>query len=69
MSRQILFFPQDYTSGALLTGYLKKELIDLLQPICRNHREARVKVTDEVLNEFMLPRPLTFKKAEPAATE
>jgi tryptophanyl-tRNA synthetase len=56
---------QDYTSGELLTGFLKKELIDVLTPICVNHQEVRKTVTDEMVQEFMRPRPLNFKLPEP----
>jgi len=49
---------QTYTSGELLTGHLKKELIDLLQTIVAAHQERRKHITDDVVNEFMLPRKL-----------
>jgi len=52
---------EDYTSGKLLTGFLKKELIDVLTPICVSHQEARKNLTDEIVKEFMRPRPLNFK--------
>jgi len=52
---------KDYTSGELLTGFLKKELIDVLTPICVSHQEARKNLTDEIVKEFMRPRPLNFK--------
>ncbi|XP_013386547.1 LOW QUALITY PROTEIN: tryptophan--tRNA ligase, cytoplasmic-like [Lingula anatina] len=51
---------QDYTSGELLTGYLKKELIELLQPLVRAHKERRQKITDEQIKEFMTLRKLKF---------
>uniref|UniRef100_A0AAQ4QBN0 Tryptophanyl-tRNA synthetase n=1 Tax=Gasterosteus aculeatus aculeatus TaxID=481459 RepID=A0AAQ4QBN0_GASAC len=51
---------QDYISGALLTGELKKLLIETLQPIISQHREQRKKVTDERVKHFMTPRPLNF---------
>jgi len=51
---------KDYTSGELLTGFLKKELIDVLTPICVGHQEARKNVTDEMVKEYMRPRPLNF---------
>jgi len=51
---------KDYTSGELLTGYLKKELIEVLQKIVTEHRERRQKVTDEVVSQFMTPRKLKF---------
>ena len=47
------FFSQDYTKGELLTGFLKKELIDVLTPICVSHQEARKTITDEIVMEYM----------------
>lgn len=52
---------QDYASGALLTGELKKILIDTLQPMIAQHQERRKQVTDEIVKQFMTPRPLNFK--------
>ncbi|XP_071453786.1 tryptophan--tRNA ligase, cytoplasmic [Hetaerina americana] len=49
---------KDYTSGALLTGELKKELISLLQNLIATHQERRAKVTEEVIKEFTTPRKL-----------
>lgn len=51
---------QDYTSGALLTGELKKLLIETLQPMIAQHQERRKQVTDETVKQFMTPRPLNF---------
>jgi len=51
---------QDYTKGELLTGFLKKELIDVLTPIVTAHQEARKTITDEMVKEYMRPRPLNF---------
>uniref|UniRef100_A0A3P8TMY8 Tryptophan--tRNA ligase, cytoplasmic n=1 Tax=Amphiprion percula TaxID=161767 RepID=A0A3P8TMY8_AMPPE len=51
---------QDYTSGALLTGELKKILIETLQPMIAQHQERRKQVTDEMVQQFMTPRPLNF---------
>uniref|UniRef100_A0A3Q3JQ67 Tryptophan--tRNA ligase, cytoplasmic n=1 Tax=Monopterus albus TaxID=43700 RepID=A0A3Q3JQ67_MONAL len=51
---------QDYSSGALLTGELKKILIETLQPMIALHQERRKKVTDETVKQFMTPRPLNF---------
>ena len=55
------FFLQDYTSGELLTGYLKKELIDLITPIILGIQEKRKTVTEETVELFMTPRPLKSK--------
>ncbi|CAB1330603.1 unnamed protein product [Coregonus sp. 'balchen'] len=51
---------QDYASGALLTGELKKSLIETLQPMITSHQERRKQVTDETVKQFMTPRPLDF---------
>lgn len=51
---------EDYTSGKLLTGELKKLLIETLQPLVKEHQEKRAKVTDEVIKQFMTPRKLKF---------
>ena len=50
----------DYTSGELLSGFLKKELIDVLQPMVTAHQKARTLVTDDVIKQFMTPRSLNF---------
>ncbi|KYO45421.1 tryptophan--tRNA ligase, cytoplasmic [Alligator mississippiensis] len=39
---------QAYTSGALLTGELKKALIETLQPLIAAHQERRKQVTNEM---------------------
>ncbi|XP_008211616.1 tryptophan--tRNA ligase, cytoplasmic [Nasonia vitripennis] len=49
-----------YSSGEILTGELKKELIEILQKIVAQHQEARSKITDEILKEYMVPRDLSF---------
>jgi tryptophanyl-tRNA synthetase len=54
------FISQNYTSGELLTGELKKKLISVLQPIITAHQECRAKVTDEVVRNFMAPRKLKY---------
>ena len=50
----------DYTSGELLSGFLKKELIDVLTPIVQQHQEKRKLVTDQLILEYMTPRKLNF---------
>ncbi|CAH8479820.1 unnamed protein product [Schistosoma turkestanicum] len=49
---------QDYSSGKLLTGEIKKELITLLIEFVTEHQRRRAAITDEVLEEFMTPHPL-----------
>jgi len=50
----------DYSSGRMLTGELKKILIETLQPLVAAHIERRKLVTDDVVKEFMRIRPLKF---------
>ena len=45
----------------MLTGAIKKETIDLLTPIILDHQEKRKALTEEIVLEFMKPRPLHFK--------
>lgn len=49
-----------YTSGEILTGELKKELINILQPLVATHQETRSKITDDIVKEYMVPRDLGF---------
>ncbi|XP_001367513.1 tryptophan--tRNA ligase, cytoplasmic [Monodelphis domestica] len=51
---------QDYTSGAMLTGELKKTLIEVLQPLIANHQARRSEVTEEIVKQFMTPRKLSY---------
>ena len=57
---------QDYESGRLLTGDLKKQLIAVLQDIVTKHQERRALITDDVVQRFMTPRALRFGKKAPA---
>lgn len=52
---------KNYTSGELLTGELKKILIDTLTPVVQGHQERRAKITDEELRLYMTPRKLNFE--------
>jgi tryptophanyl-tRNA synthetase len=49
---------KSYTSGELLTGFLKKELIEVLQKLVENHQKERAKVTIDTVKQFMTPRKL-----------
>lgn len=51
---------KDYTSGQMLTGELKKFLIETLTPIVTSHQERRARITDAVLKEYMTPRKLNY---------
>lgn len=44
----------------MLTGDLKKVIIELLQVIVAEHQERRKLVTDDVIKAFMKPRDLGF---------
>jgi tryptophanyl-tRNA synthetase len=50
----------DYKSGSLLTGELKKMAIEALQPVVQSFQERRAAVTDEVLESYMKPRRLQW---------
>lgn len=50
----------EYSSGEMLSGEIKKELIEILQPLVRKHQEKKTAVTDEVLDQFFQVRPLKF---------
>jgi len=49
-----------YSSGEMLTGELKQELIILLQKIVSEHQQKRAQITDEIVFQYMRPRPLNF---------
>ncbi|CAG9834336.1 unnamed protein product [Diabrotica balteata] len=51
---------KDYSSGAMLTGELKKILIETLTPLVQEHQKRRAEVTDEILKQFVTPRKLNF---------
>ena len=44
----------------MLTGELKKMLIDLLQKLVEEHQKRRAEVTDDVVKQFMTPRALNI---------
>ena len=49
-----------YSSGEMLTGELKKELITVLQRIVAEHQERCKTITDDMVLEYMKPRKLNF---------
>mgnify|MGYP006080098685 CR=1 FL=1 len=51
---------KDYSSGAMLTGEIKKELIGVLTELVKGHQEKRNLVTDEIVKKYMEIRPLDF---------
>eukprot|EP00397_Hematodinium_sp_SG-2012_P014841 GEMP01015101.1.p1 GENE.GEMP01015101.1~~GEMP01015101.1.p1 ORF type:complete len:581 (+),score=126.03 GEMP01015101.1:184-1926(+) len=52
---------EQYGSGQLLTGEVKKILSDLLADIVTKHKEAREKVSDETVRHFMDPTRATLR--------
>ncbi|KAG8177505.1 hypothetical protein JTE90_012569 [Oedothorax gibbosus] len=49
---------KDYTSGELLTGYLKQELIGILQKVVAEHQSRKKEIDDDTVKLFMTPRSL-----------
>lgn len=45
----------------MLTGEIKKILIDTLVPMIEEHKRRRAAVTEEVLRDFMTVRELQFE--------
>jgi tryptophanyl-tRNA synthetase len=54
-------FVRDYSSGKLLTGELKKILLEVLQELVVQHQEPRKEVTLDVVQQFMTPRQLNYR--------
>ena len=42
----------DYSSGKMLSGEVKKILIDILQKLVLNHQKKREKISDDIINKF-----------------
>jgi tryptophanyl-tRNA synthetase len=49
-----------YKTGKMMTSEVKKILIDLLVKLVQKHKDARQYVTDDMVDAFMTPRPLTY---------
>lgn len=49
-----------YSSGEMLSGEIKKELIEVLQPLVKQHQERKAAIADDVLDRFFQIRPLNF---------
>ncbi|CAF1217216.1 unnamed protein product [Didymodactylos carnosus] len=52
---------EGYSSGQILTGELKKTLIEILQKLVADHQVKRQQVTDDIVREYMRPRELKFR--------
>ncbi|KAI3424193.1 hypothetical protein D9Q98_009549 [Chlorella vulgaris] len=48
----------DYSSGRMLTGEIKGELVGVLVEMVERHKAARAAVTDEIVDAFMAVRPM-----------
>ena len=48
----------EYSSGRMLSGEIKNELIKCITPLVQRHQAARANVTDDVVKTFMTPRQL-----------
>ncbi|EER19325.1 IFP53, putative [Perkinsus marinus ATCC 50983] len=53
---------EEYSSGKLLTGEVKNILVEELVKLTKAHQEARAKVTDEIVKEFMNPNRPSLAK-------
>merc|ERR1711974_158325 len=49
---------EEYSSGRMLSGPVKKRCIEVYTEIVQKFQEARSKVTDEMVDEFMSIRKL-----------
>ena len=49
---------EEYSSGRMTSGEIKKELIDCIVPLVRAHQQAKAKVDDAMVKAFMTPRKL-----------
>ena len=55
---KLAWIADEYTSGRMLSGEIKGELVKVLAPIVDRHQRARALVTDDVVRAFMTPRKL-----------
>ncbi|KAK2711595.1 tryptophan--tRNA ligase, cytoplasmic-like [Artemia franciscana] len=51
---------QDYSSGAMLSGEIKKILIEKLTPVVLDHQTRKESITEDIVRGFMTPRQLAF---------
>jgi tryptophanyl-tRNA synthetase len=58
---KLLRLADEYRAGTLLTGDMKKECITMMNGYVKKFQEARAKVTDDMLEEFLKPRKLEWK--------
>jgi tryptophanyl-tRNA synthetase len=53
-------FAEEYRAGRMLTGEMKKECVDMMTSYVKKFQEARSRVTDEMLEQYTLPRKLQW---------
>ncbi len=53
---------QEYSSGRMLSGEIKKELVQVITPLILEHQRARATITDDIVRAFLTPRRLEFGK-------
>lgn len=54
------YIRKEYSSGRMLSGEIKQELVKCLQEVISKHQERRVKVTDEDVKVFMTRKSLVL---------
>jgi tryptophanyl-tRNA synthetase len=52
---------KDYKSGKMLTSEIKQRCADVVTAFVEEFQARRAKITDEIVDEFMRPRPLKFR--------
>jgi len=52
---------QKYSSGQMLSGEIKKILIDTLSELVKKHQTDRAAIPDSLIDTFMTPRKLTTR--------
>jgi tryptophanyl-tRNA synthetase len=55
---ELEFIASQYSSGQMLTADVKNRAIEVVSQIVKQHQESRTKITEEVVREFMVDRPL-----------
>jgi len=51
---------EEYKSGRMLTGEIKKILINVIKPIVARHQKSRSAVTDEIVKAYCAVRKINF---------
>ena len=57
---RLAWIKEEYSSGRMLSGQIKQELIKVITPLVMRHQQARDKVTDDIVKTFMTPRKLNI---------